>query len=283
MALTLCSNDNTLFPLTAAEEASLSQDWDFFSCHDGGRADDSDVRSVPFTAEQLALFLALAREWDVPEYHQDLETICSYFGPKSSKWLSDVALDREAPLDLLRRVGAAECALSYGDDILSAYTRDSLDRELVDKHAVIGALSGVGRCTVKLDLSNLQEFMTDHYSTAMRACKEVGDEYYEAYYAVTSGRSRSLPLATYEHVRTLLEYHYMEARARYGEHIKLSPPSYSDGLLAWTFLDLSTVQPGAMPCLEPSLYSCIVDRLKRLLGQDPQKDKYITEWLNDRL
>lgn len=282
MALTLSSTDNFLFPLATSEEASLAQEWDFFSGLASGRwSTDSDAHTVPFTAEQLDRFFSVAREC-VPDYHQDLESVCSYFGPKSSKWLLYVSIPQDAPLELLRRVGAAECQLSCGDKMLRAYIPDSLDRDFVDKHAVAGALLRVGRFTSKEQLSDLQ-FKTAFYSAAMRVCKEVGDEYYEAYFAITAQRAGSLPLATYDHVKTLLRYHYEEAKKHYSKTIKLyttTTEDDKDGLLAWSANRF--VPPwgyGKLIFLRHRLRDDIAGTLTALLGKDPQNDKHITEWL----
>lgn len=71
---------------------------------------------------------------------------------------------------------------------------------------MVGALFGVGRFTLNQDLSNLREYRTAIYSAVVRACKEVGDEYYEAYFAVRAGTRGAEPLSTEQHTKTLKKH-----------------------------------------------------------------------------
>lgn len=284
MALVLRSTDNVLFSLGAREQETLSHSWQFFSSLLSGRwTVETEAQEVPFSSSQLECFLSLVAG-QRPHYTDELDKTCEYFSPKHGRWLLSVVLPERPSLALYGRIGLAGCEdvnavgvchccnVNYSD-----YLKHSLPVAFVDKYVIMGVLRH----------ARLAETDESIYPSLVRTCRELGDKYYEAYFAVVSYSRNMRDLVTYDHIKTTLRYHYEHSKSKYGDSTKLVPDTLPGGtreteLPIWTTTGgclYSRHNEVALTCVSRDLLFCLRSAMVSLLTQFSTECANISKWL----
>lgn len=288
MALALRSTDNVVFSLTAREQEILSYSWEFFSSLLSGRWTVEDqTHDVPFSGQQVERFLSLVRG-QRPHYTEDLDKTCEYFASRDGSWLLSTILPDSPSLALYRRVGLAGCRDVNPTGIChccsmcySGYFKHSLPRPFVDKYAIMGLMAHV---TIPEGFDEVNKVLC---TSLVSACKELGDEYYEAYFAIRPSSLCIEGLVTYDRIKTLLRYHYEYSKAKYGDSTKLAPETLPGGtreteLAFWTTSGgclCSKHEEVALTCLHEDLIFYLRIAMESLLIEFSTETANISKWL----
>lgn len=289
MDISLDTTDKHSIILTPNQQELLSHSWEFFSVLSSDRWSNQRDIPVPFSSSTLIRFFAVI-SLKLPRYDDDLERVCQYFSPKDDSWLLSVVLPGDTPLEVFRRIGVLECVTKdsscacTNSDKYNHYCSSAIPRKPVDVHVVVGILTRVGYW------GPMSEQLEAKYVTLVRACKELGDEYYEAYFALMAYSAGVKTLVTYERVRTLLQYHhdYVTSNNRGVDALEdtLRGGCLETDLALWT-APVYSMHPtyGVVMCVDRPLYQvgtplreAIVSSLRDLLKSDAH-NMNVSNWL----